>query len=200
MVTSLTLPAGAASTETSTVNSTHVARWGAGYLADQIAAGGGHLEAFGSPDPSDTAYAVIGLHAAGVGRAASAQAIAYLETELTDAVRYDDGTDNPGRLGYYILAAVSAGENPFRFGGTAATNNLVARLLATVRSTGTDAGLFGTADPTFDGAFRQGVALAALEAAGVSSSNARVRAGLWPGSASSSAATGCGSVTDQTSR
>ena len=48
--------------------------------------------------------------------------------------------------------------SPTSFGGT----NLVARLLATQRTTGTDAGLFGAQDPTFDGAYRQGLALAAL--------------------------------------
>ena len=37
-----------------------------------------------------------------------------------------------------------------------------------MRTSGPDAGLFGSADPTFDGAFREGVALAALAAAHVS--------------------------------
>jgi hypothetical protein len=178
VVTSVTVPASAAST--TTAPSTQVARWGAGYLADQLAAGGGHLDSFGFPDPGNTAYAVIGLHAAGVGQSASAQAIAYLKTQLTDALRYDDGTDDPGRVGYYILAAVSAGQDPYRFGGTAAENDLVARLLATARPAGTDAGLFGTGDPAYDGAFRQGIALAALDAAGVPASDARViKAAAW---------------------
>src|SRR6185437_13433088 len=57
-------------------------------------------------------------------------------------------------------------------------HDLVARLLGTARTSGPDAGLFGTADPSFDGAFRQGVALAALHAAGVSQSNGAVAAGI----------------------
>jgi hypothetical protein len=149
-----------------------VARWGAGYLARQITRNGGYLAPFGSPDLTNTAFAVLGLHAAGVGGRASNQAIAWLEEpdQVTTGMAGSDGRDDPGRLGYTILAAVSAGVNPRRFGGTGAANDLVARLLATSRTTGPDAGLFGTALPTFDGAFRQGVALAALKAAGIAKS------------------------------
>ena len=46
---------------------TSVARWGAGYLARQISVHGGHLDSFGVTDVVDTAYAVLDLHAAGVG-------------------------------------------------------------------------------------------------------------------------------------
>ena len=154
------------------------AKWGAGYLARQITANGGHLDSFGATDVVDTAYAVIGLHAAGVGKGASDQALAFLKTQLSDAFVTDDGTDNPGNLAYFILAAVSAGQDPRHFGGTAAKNNLVNRLLATARTTGTDSGLFGTSDPTFDGSFRQGVVLTALKAAGVAKGNAKVAAAI----------------------
>ena len=170
-------------------DSAGTARRGAGWLSDQITATGGHLDSFGFPDPPNTAYAVVGLHAAGVGRRASAEAIRYLKTELGVAVQYDDGSDNPGTLGYYILAAVSAGQNPYRFGGSAPRNNLVHRLLATERTSGPDRGLFGSGDPTYDGAFRQGLALAALKAARVPLRRARPAAswlirqqcptGLW---------------------
>jgi hypothetical protein len=78
-----------------------------------------------------------------------------------------DGNDDPALLGYFIMAAVTSREDPTHFGGSGNANNLVERLRATVRKTGPDAGLFGTASPTFDGAFRQGVALAALAGAGV---------------------------------
>ena len=153
----------------------HVARVGAGWLADQIGANGGHLNSFGLADPANTAYAVVGLRAAGVGRTASKQAITYLETQLGAATQNDDGSDNPGVLGYYILAAVSARVSPYRFGGHAPENNLVARLLGTQRTSGPDAGLFGSEDPTYDGAFRQGLALDALKAARVARSDRRVR-------------------------
>jgi hypothetical protein len=145
-----------------------VARYGAGYLAAQIATNGGYVTGFGvGPDLSSTAYAVLALHAAGVGRAASDQAIGYLRSQVATGLSGFDGTDDPGRIGYVILAAESAGQDPRHFGGTAAENDLVARLLATSRSSGTDAGLFGAGDPKFDGSYRQGTALAALAAAGV---------------------------------
>ena len=80
------------------------------------------------------------------------------------------GADDAGALANVILAATAAGESPRAFGGTAPVNNLVARLLGTKRPTGADRGLFGAAAPTYDGAFRQGLALAALHGAGVPSS------------------------------
>jgi hypothetical protein len=144
-----------------------VARWGAGYLARQITANGGFIAPFGAPDLSNTAFSVLGLHAAGVGGTASGQAVTWLKSQVTTGMAGSDGRDDPGRLGFTILAAVSAGEDPRHFGGSKAQNNLVGRLLATARPSGADVGLFGTSDPTFDGAFRQGAALAALKAAGV---------------------------------
>ncbi len=78
-----------------------------------------------------------------------------------------DGKDDPAALGYVIMAAVASRQDPRHFAGRKPINDLVTRLLATERTTGADAGLFGSADPTFDGAFRQGVALAALAAAHV---------------------------------
>ena len=143
------------------------ADYAAGYLGRQIRANGGYVESFGVPDVPSTAYAVLGLAATGVGKGAAAQAVAYLQTQLGAALKGSDGTDDPARLAYDILAATATGTHPRRFGGTSARHDLVARLLATARTTGPDAGLFGSADPTYDGAFRQGVALAALKGAGV---------------------------------
>ncbi|MFL6101512.1 MAG: hypothetical protein ACJ71T_16320 [Actinomycetales bacterium] len=160
-------PASATSSAAAAATTQQVARWGAGYLARQITANGGFIAPFGAPDLSNTAYSVLGLHAAGVGGTASGQAIAWLKTQVATGLAGSDGRDDPGRLGFTILAAVSAGEDPRHFGGSQAKNNLVGRLLATARTSGSDAGLFGTSDPTFDGAFRQGAALAALRSAGV---------------------------------
>jgi len=155
-----------------------VASWGAGYLARQIIANGGHLNSFGVTDVVDTAYAVLGLRAAGVGRSASSLAIAFLKTQLASPLENADGSDNPGNLAYFILAAVSAGQDPRHFAGRSASNDLVARLVATRRATGPDAGLFGTNDPTYDGAFRQGLALAALAAAKVPASRGVVQGAI----------------------
>jgi hypothetical protein len=92
-----------------------VARYGASYLATQIAANGGHLVAFGAPDVSDTAYAVLGLQAAGVGHKQQARAVAYLKTQVNNLTG-SDGKDDPGLLGYFIMAAVSSRQDPRAFG------------------------------------------------------------------------------------
>lgn len=166
----------AAASESKAPTTKQVARFGAGWLAAQIEADGGYLTEFGAPGVSDTAYAVLGLHAAGVGRTASTEAISYLETQLNALTT--DGSDDPGTLTYFILAAHAAGVNPSEFGGTAPANNLVARLLATETTSGPDTGLFGAQDPTYDGAFRQGLALAALKAAKIPATNPTVAAAI----------------------
>jgi hypothetical protein len=154
-----------------------VARWGGGWLARQIEATGGHLESFGKPDPANTAYAVVSLHAAGVGGHASRLALRYLRAHLGAALKIG-GRDAPGRLAYVILATVSAGRNPTRFGGNDPRNNLVTRLLRTAHTAGHDKGMFGSQSPAYDGAFRQGLALAALAAAGRQARQPKVAAAI----------------------
>jgi hypothetical protein len=158
--------AGASAAAATSARPSKSARVGAGYLARQIDINGDHLVSFGAPDISNTAYAVLGLHAARVGKEQGRRAIGFLKTQLHN-LKGSDGKDDPGLLGYVIMAAVTSREDPTHFGGTARVNNLIERLRATVHKSGPDAGLFGSADPTFDGAFRQGVALAALASAGV---------------------------------
>jgi hypothetical protein len=62
---------------------------------------------------------------------------------------------------------------------TFGSTDLVARLLATQQKTGPDAGLFGAQDATFDGAYRQGLSLAALAAVGRTGGTAEVAAESW---------------------
>jgi hypothetical protein len=164
------VPAGAAAP-----TNTQRGQQGAQWLANQIKHNGGVLQNFGKPDPVDTAYAVIGMRATGVDKTASDQAIAYLETQL-GAPLQTGGHASPGAIAEYILAAHADGADPRHFGGTGPQNDLVQRLLATARTKGADAGLFGAAEPTFDGVFRQGLALMALKVAGVQ--NLRANAGL----------------------
>ena len=154
------------------------AELGATWLANQITQNGGFIASFGAPDVTNTAYAVLGLHAANIGGDASQAAITFLESRLGPDLQGSDGTDAPGALADDIMAAVAAGVNPRQFGGTAPVNDLVARLLATQHTAGADNGLFGTQDPTFDGAFRQGLALEALKAANVDANDPQVVAGL----------------------
>ncbi|MDQ6697625.1 MAG: hypothetical protein M3Z46_09245 [Actinomycetota bacterium] len=109
-------------------------------------------------DLAGTAYALTNLTASGAGRATARQAAEALATRADEYVVDSSGHDRPGALARLILAAEATGMDPRNFGGT----NLVARLTATMRTTGPDRGLFGVQSPTYDGAFRQGLALAAL--------------------------------------
>jgi hypothetical protein len=149
------------------------AQRGAQWLANQITHNGGYLANFGKPDPIDTAYAVIGMRAVGVGKSASNVAVGYLKTKIGAKLRAG-GTDAPGAIAEYIMASVANGGDPYHFGGRNPLNDLVNRLLGAQRTSGADTGLFGAQDPTYDGAFRQGLALAALAAAHVSANDARV--------------------------
>lgn len=148
------------------------ATYGAGYIARHTTAAGGY-----AGDVTSTAEAVLSLHAAGVGRSAATAGTTWLSKHLGAPVK-TDGADNAGRLALVILAARTEGRDVRHFGGTAPANDLVTRLLATGRTTGPDAGLFGAQAPTYDGAYRQGLALAALKAAGVAASNAKVSKGI----------------------
>jgi hypothetical protein len=123
------------------------------------------------PDYSDTAQAVLALAASGTQTATVSAAMGYLRShvaaEITTTV---DGkkVGDPGAIAFLILDAHATGGSARVFGGV----NLVDDLLATMRTTGSDAGLFGASEPTYDGAYRQGLSLAAL--AGVDTSASRM--------------------------
>lgn len=142
------------------------ARDAAAWLASQVNTSGFIPQASdpAKPNLSVSAQAVTALAAAGVGQTQVAALIGYLGTHINDFVA-GAGVDDPGSLAYLILAAKAAGDDPASFGPSHA--NLVTRLVATQRPDG----LFGSSDPTFDGAFRQGLALLALHAAGVANSS-----------------------------
>ncbi len=153
-----------ASASPATLPQTKAAHRAAVWLASQIGAGG-YEGPSSSPDLSDTTIAVLALVAAGNEHAVAERALRYLEGHV-DAYVTVDGADGPGQLATLILDAHVLHVNPQHFGGT----NLVTRLLKTVRTRGVDAGLFGVQAPTYNGAFRQGLALAALASAGVTQS------------------------------
>jgi hypothetical protein len=136
----------------------------AGWLGRQLTPAGYLPSATtpGTADLSGTAATVLALEATRTGAAQVTGALGYLAAHIEDFVAVD-GSDAPGQLALLILAAHGAGADPHAFGGT----DLVARLEGTRRVSGADSGLFGAQDPTFDGAFRQGLALTALGAVGV---------------------------------
>lgn len=139
----------------------------AGWLAGRIDAQG-FIPAQSGPDRNGTALAVLALGAARVGGDAVDRATSALAGSVDGYVRDSSGADRPAALGTLIQVAVVTGRDPRTFGGT----DLVARLLATKRTSGPDAGLFGVQDPAFDGAYRQSVALLGLDAAGLSDPDA----------------------------
>ena len=82
VMTSVLIGASATAAHAASPTNPQRAQQGAQWLANQIKHNGGFLLNFGKPDPVDTAYAVIGLRAAGVDKPASDQAIAYLQTKI----------------------------------------------------------------------------------------------------------------------
>ena len=112
----------------------------------------------GAGDPGATTYAIASLKISGMGSATATSALAALAPLVDTYVKDPHGDDLPGSLARLILAVRSLGQDPHSFGGF----DLVARLEATIRTTGPDAGRFGAQDAGYDGAFRQGLSLAAL--------------------------------------
>ena len=140
------------------------ADFGAGWLSRELTAEGfipSPTDA-SQPDYANTANAVLAFAAAGVAENQAEAALGYLEAHVDEAVQ-TGGADAPGPLATLILAVDALGGDPRTFGG----EDLVERLLATQQTQGNDAGLFGSQDPTFDGAYRQGLSLMALAAVGV---------------------------------
>jgi hypothetical protein len=143
------------------------AAYGAAWLATTVTAGGYVEDSNGDPAPGATVGTALALAAAGVEQDTFDRIVAWLEDNV-DAYVVTDGADNAGRLGYLLLLADAAGLDPTTFGGT----DLVARLEATLGAL--EPGLYGVASPTFDGVFRQGVALLGLASAGVTPAAAAV--------------------------
>ena len=138
------------------------AGYGAGYLVSRFATDGGFgTIPTGGDDAaraSNTVDAVLAIESIDSGRSQVAAGLDHVEREVDTYV--SGGGDSAGALAKLVIAVVAAGRAPTDFGGS----DLVARLLATRRTSGKDKGLFGRSDPTYDGAFRQGLALSALAA------------------------------------
>jgi hypothetical protein len=144
---------------------------GAAWLAGQLTPSG-FIPVSGEPtqaDLSGTANTVLALASAG-DTADASKALGYLAANVNNYVTAG-GSDGPGQLALLILDAHALGSDPRDFGGT----DLVSRLLATEQTSG----LFGVQDATYDGAYRQGLALSALAAVGVTGTSAVDSADAW---------------------
>lgn len=169
----LLVPSGSAGASSPTLPQTAAARSAATWLATQVTTSGDVKGASG-PDLSDTALVALDLAATRTHASTIRAVVTYLEGHVNAYVK-EDGADGPGELATLILDAKAASVNPRRFGGT----DLVSRLLATMRTSGADKGLFGAQSPTYDGAYRQGLSLEALAVAGLRRTTAIQPAISW---------------------
>jgi len=135
------------------------AGYGARWLAARTDPQGFLVGPGDQPSPGQTAQAALALAAAGVERPTFERMVDWLEANIESYVA-GSGPDSPGALGTAMMIAVAAGRDPGDFGGV----DLPARLAATFGDH--EPGLYGAADPTFDGVFRQGLAVLGLVAAG----------------------------------
>lgn len=135
------------------------AAYGARWLAAQVSPEGFLTGPDDQPSPGQTAAAALSLAAAGVEGPTFERMVDWLEANIEDYVS-GSGTDSPGAIGTAMLVAVAAGRDEDDFGGV----DLSARLAATLGDF--EPGLYGAADPTFDGVYRQGLAILGLLADG----------------------------------
>ena len=133
----------------------------AGWLENQFDPATGLIPSAFIPGESDlggSVSAVLSLVLADAAPGTVDAAIAALAPRVDDYVVDGSGNDKPGALARLIMAVVATGGDASMFGG----HDLVARLESTMIATGPDAGRFGSQVATYDGAFRQGLALSAL--------------------------------------
>jgi hypothetical protein len=139
---------------------TTAARDGAAWIAGQLSTRGWLPSPTDAtkPDFNTTVFGALALASTGAGGTAAGAALDFVKSHLDEYVKVA-GADAPGPLATLILAATATGRDPRTAFGT----DLVSRLQATRQPSG----LFGAADAQYDGAYRQGLALAALAAVGV---------------------------------
>ncbi len=135
------------------------AGYGAGWLAARVTPEGFAPDALGDPSPGDTLMTALALATAGVDQSTFDRTVGWLADHV-DSVTGTGADTSPGQVGYLLVVVQAAGGDPTSFGGV----DLVARLADTLGDF--EPGLYGAADPTFDGAYRQGVAIIGLVAAG----------------------------------
>ena len=143
------------------------AAYGARWSAAQVNAQGFVPNPDSSPNVSATIETALSLAFTHVDRPTFDRIVGWLEANV-ETVIHHGSDDSPGDLGYLLMIATVAGRSVTSFGGV----DLPARLGATLGLH--SPGLYGAADPTYDGAFRQSLAILGLVAAGRSVPTAAV--------------------------
>ncbi|MDQ1712682.1 MAG: hypothetical protein QOE45_2132 [Frankiaceae bacterium] len=132
------------------------ARWAATWLADRIGSNGAVTALDGKADPATTVVVGLALAAAGTAPKTLDAAATYLGNHIDEYARANNA-DRPGALGRLAMLAAASGRDPNAFGGTAPTNHLIDRILATRTLAGPNAGMF--ADPMYSGVFSHALGL-----------------------------------------
>lgn len=158
------LPSAWSSAAPPTTDPPTAADYGARWLASQVTPDGYVEGPGGDPSPAATLAVALGLASAGVEGGVFADSMDWMEANVTDVIQ-TGGVDDPGRIGQLLLLVDAAGATPTNFGGI----NLVTRVEATIGDFAP--GLYGAGDPTYDGAYRQSVALMGLVSAGATYPN-----------------------------
>lgn len=112
-----------------------------------------------TPNVTATMETALALGTSRVERPTFDRIVTWAEANV-DAIVIRDGSDEAGRLGELLMVVRLAGADPTSFGGS----DLISRLGGTLGDFGP--GLYGAQDPTYDGAFRQSLALLGLAAHG----------------------------------
>jgi hypothetical protein len=131
---------------------------GAAWLVTQFTSGGFIADLNGDPQLPNTVQSALAFAATASQESTFDAAVAYLGAHVDDYVAPGGADDSVGALGYLLLLADAAGIPGTDFGG----QDLIARLQGTLGDL--EPGLFGAADPTFDGVYRQGLAILGLAA------------------------------------
>ena len=154
----VTLPARSEAAPPST-NPVTAAQYGARWAATKVNAEGFVPGAISAPNVSATIETALALQQAGVEQAAYERIVTWLQANVELAINPDGTNDSPGNLGELLLISTAAGIDETNFGG----QNLLTRLDATLGQFAP--GLYGKSDPSFDGVFRQSLALIGLATA-----------------------------------
>lgn len=132
---------------------------GAHWTARQVADDGSVEDGFSGP-VGNAVQAGLALAADGEGGDAFERALQYVRENYEDYVS-ENGTDNPGALGYVVLLANAAGDDPRAFGAVDNKSNLIQRIRDTRQDAGPDVGQYG-AGTVFDSVFNHSLALLGL--------------------------------------
>jgi len=150
--------ASATQTPTTSIPARNAALW----LADQVGPDGTATSPFsaGAVDVSSTVDIALSLAATGVDQEAFDRVMGWILANASEVIAPGGGPTGPGTTGVLLMLAATTGTDPTNFGGV----NLLTALSSTLGLS--EPGLYGSLDPTYDGVFRQSLALIGLASVG----------------------------------